>query len=98
MATATRKCKVCGKQYEYCHSFRQNTGNIFRWQDVACSPECGAIYLEQIIASRGGVTSTENSSPTKNGKDYNEPIEDDEDDSWFEKDFDEEDEENYDEE
>ena len=26
---------------------------VFRWQEVACSPECGAIYLQKINESRG---------------------------------------------
>lgn len=51
MATATRKCKVCGKEYEYCHTFRRD-GNIFRWQDVACCPEHGSIYFERVMAAR----------------------------------------------
>ena len=32
---ATRICKVCGKEYEYCHTQRTVPG-IFRYQDVAC--------------------------------------------------------------
>lgn len=45
-----RKCKVCGKEYEYCHTFRPTT---FRWQDVACCLEHGNEYFAQIAASRG---------------------------------------------
>lgn len=51
MATATRKCKVCGREYEYCHTNRHVAG-VFRWQDVACSHEHGSIYLAQIMESR----------------------------------------------
>lgn len=51
MATATRICKVCGTEYEYCHTARRSAG-VFRWQDVACSPEHGKIYLARIIKSR----------------------------------------------
>lgn len=51
MATATRKCKVCGHEYEYCHTARHIAGT-FRWQDVACSPEHGSIYLAKVIKSR----------------------------------------------
>lgn len=51
MAKATKKCKVCGMEYEYCHTVRRTPG-VFRYQDVACCPEHGSIYLEQIIASR----------------------------------------------
>ena len=50
MATGTRKCKVCGKVYKYCKNYH-DTG-VFRYKDVACSPECGAIYFERIQASR----------------------------------------------
>lgn len=52
MATATKICRVCGKSYEACHTQRPDNG-VFRWQDVACSPECGSIYLARIEASRG---------------------------------------------
>ena len=52
MAKATKKCRVCGKEYEYCHTVRRVPG-IFRWQDVACSPECGSIYLQRVMESRG---------------------------------------------
>ena len=50
MATGYKKCRICGKSYEYCRTNRRTT--IFRWQDVACSPEHGAIYFAQIAASR----------------------------------------------
>lgn len=45
---------MCGKEYEACHTQRPNLNNEFRWQEVACSPECGQIYLQRIIASRSG--------------------------------------------
>lgn len=51
MATATLKCRVCGKEYEACRSAKRIDG-VFRWQDVACSPEHGAIYLDLIRKSR----------------------------------------------
>ena len=51
MATATKKCKVCGIEYEYCHTIRRTPG-VFRYQDVACCPEHGSIYLARITASR----------------------------------------------
>lgn len=44
-------CRVCGKTYEACKSTKHS--NTFRWQDVSCSPECGAEYLRRIQASRG---------------------------------------------
>ena len=52
MATAMLKCRVCGKEYPACHSLRRGD-TTFRWQEVACSPECGAEYLRQINISRG---------------------------------------------
>lgn len=47
MPTTTRICKVCGKEYEYCHTLRRVEG-IFRYQDVACCPEHGSIYLAEV--------------------------------------------------
>lgn len=46
------KCRVCGKEYEPCRSAKLQDG-VFRWREVACSPDCGAIYLQQINESRG---------------------------------------------
>ena len=51
MAKGTRICKVCGKEYEYCKTWLST--DKFRYQDVACSPECGAIYFAKIAESRG---------------------------------------------
>ena len=51
MATATLKCRVCGKEYEACRNAKRVDG-VFRWQDVACSPEHGAAYLDLIRKSR----------------------------------------------
>lgn len=48
---ATKICKICGNEYEYCHTFRRDT--IFRWQDVACCVEHGNEYFARIAASRG---------------------------------------------
>ena len=53
MAIGIKVCKVCGKEYEACHTLRPNMNNEFRWQDVACSPEHGAEYLRRILESRG---------------------------------------------
>ena len=50
MAKVTKTCRVCGKQYEACHT--PNTTGVFRWRDVACSIECGRVYLERIEESR----------------------------------------------
>ena len=52
MAKGIKICRVCGKEYEVCHTQRPNLNNEFRWQEVACSPECGQIYLQRIIDSR----------------------------------------------
>lgn len=89
MATATRKCKVCGCEYEYCHTARRVAG-VFRWQDVACSPEHGSIYLAQIMESRSkGNTAT---TATEAKSDETSKIVDDldecEDDELFEEEFD----------
>ena len=51
MATAVKRCRVCGKEYEACRSANRAAG-VFRWQEVACSPECGSIYLQQIVDAR----------------------------------------------
>lgn len=45
------KCRICDKEYEGCRTAKFVPGQ-FRWQDVACCPEHGSIYLERIIASR----------------------------------------------
>ena len=52
MASAIKVCRVCGGEYEACRSTNRSAG-VFRWQEVACSPECGAAYLEKINESRG---------------------------------------------
>lgn len=51
MATATLKCRVCGKEYEACRNAKRIDG-VFRWQDVACSVEHGSTYLDLIRKSR----------------------------------------------
>ena len=66
MATAMMKCRVCGKEYEACHTLKRIAG-VFRWQEVACSPECGSIYLAKIEASRA-VTPTEKNEAVNNAE------------------------------
>lgn len=85
MAKALKKCRVCGKDYEYCHTFR-TTDNLFRWQDVACSPECGAIYFAKIQASRACNNSD---MPLREDVEDIDEMED----SWFDEDFSDEDDE-----
>lgn len=57
MAGGKRICKVCGKEYDYCKTWLSE--NKFRWQDVACSVECGAKYFADIEASRNKSAETE---------------------------------------
>lgn len=66
MATAMMKCRVCGNEYEACHTLKRIAG-VFRWQEVACSPECGSIYLAKIEASRA-VTPTEKNEAVNNAE------------------------------
>lgn len=47
----TRKCKICGKEYEYCHSNRKQ-GDIFHYQDVACCFEHGREYFALVMKAR----------------------------------------------
>lgn len=51
MSSTFKKCRVCGKEYEACRSANRGD-SVFRWREVACSPECGTIYLNQINESR----------------------------------------------
>ncbi len=55
MPAVTKKCRACGKDYKACPDTRVTTDK-FRWQDVACSPECGAVYFRKIAESRGVTT------------------------------------------
>lgn len=50
MPKAIKKCKVCGKEYEACRTFR--TSDVFRWQDVACCREHGIEYLNKVLEAR----------------------------------------------
>ena len=52
MPKVTKICKTCGKEYEACHT--PNPG-IFRWRDVACSPECAAEYFRAVEIARGNI-------------------------------------------
>lgn len=103
---AIKKCKVCGKEYEYCKTFRPSVG--FRYQDVACSEKCGSIYLTEILKSRGELPEddvTPDKSETESVatvSDYIAPednteeimVDEEDDEEWFDDDLDE-DEEDY---
>ena len=52
MPKVTRICRVCGKEYPYCKTYRDINSDKMIWQDVACSPECGKIYFDRILKSR----------------------------------------------
>ena len=51
MEKATRICKICGIEYPYCKTNRPS--EVFRWQDVACCPEHGAMYFDKVMEARG---------------------------------------------
>lgn len=53
MAIGKKICRVCGKEYESCHTLRPNLNSEFRWQDVACCPEHGQEYLRMVMSARG---------------------------------------------
>lgn len=63
MATAVKTCRVCGKSYEACRTER--AAGVFRWQEVACSPECGAEYLRRVTEARNPSTSTAKTGKAK---------------------------------
>ena len=47
------ECRVCGKLYKVCINCQSGrTGSTYNWRRVACSPECGDIYLQRVIESR----------------------------------------------
>ena len=87
MATATRKCKVCGCEYEYCHTNRRVAG-VFRWQDVACCAEHGSIYFAQIMESRSKANASTKTVYAESEQSAPVVHESDEDDELFEEDFD----------
>ena len=69
MAKGIKICKVCGKEYEACHTLRPNLNNEFRYQDVACCPEHGAEYLRRVLIARGqpGDQKTEETAAAREG-------------------------------
>lgn len=58
MATGTKICKICGKEYECCKTVRHVDG-VFRWQDVACCVEHGQEYLNLVLIARSDTPSDE---------------------------------------
>lgn len=84
MATAIKKCKVCEKEYEYCHTSKRIPG-VFRWQDVACCPEHGSIYFSKIEASRAKAFNKNTNAENCDDLALYEC-----EDEWFEDDFDDE--------
>ena len=50
---------MCGKSYEACRTMMNRTAGVFRWQEVACSPECGAEYLRRINEARNPTPSAQ---------------------------------------
>ena len=58
MPKQTKICRVCGATYEACNSARSGS-SAFNWHEVACSPECGMVYLYRITASRSIVEPVE---------------------------------------
>lgn len=61
-AKSTRICKVCGIEYPYCRTARDE--GLFRWQDVACCAEHGSQYFAEVLASREGKSVPTESVPT----------------------------------
>lgn len=68
MAVCIKQCSVCGRDYEYCHTY-QKIPDKFRWQEVACSPECGAEYFRQIAISRGELSVNDETKASQSNKD-----------------------------
>lgn len=61
MATGTKICKICGKEYECCKTVRHVDG-VFRWQDVACCVEHGQEYLNLVLMARSDTHSASTES------------------------------------
>lgn len=62
MANGTKICRICGKEYPACTTNRLTPG-VFRWKDVACTPECGQEYFRRIMESRTVKTVIEEVEP-----------------------------------
>ena len=64
MTSQMVKCRVCGKEHKPCKSAKYDP-TVFNWREVACSPQCGQIYLERIIASRAPAVEKKTRKSTK---------------------------------
>ena len=53
--SATKICRVCGKEYVPCRSIRPED-KTFNWRVVTCSPKCGEEYFRQVAVARGEVS------------------------------------------
>ena len=102
MAVATRICKICGSEYEYCRTER-NVPNLNRWQDVACCVDHASEYFARVEAARAASSPTlhiENSNVEQevviSNVDMEIDIEDDGEFEYSDEEYDDEDE--YDEE
>lgn len=51
MPKQKKVCRVCGAAYEACRSIKTGDAS-FNWREVACSPECGMVYLQSVMAAR----------------------------------------------
>ncbi len=69
MPNQVRVCRVCGKKYEACRT--PKVSNAFRWQDVSCSPECGAEYLRKVQLSRGIISEDESDDVIRYNEEFN---------------------------
>ena len=44
-----KECRICGAKYEAC---RTKQPGVFNYREVACSRECGKLYLQLVEESR----------------------------------------------
>lgn len=56
---AKKICRVCGKEYEACKNTVRNPNLTFRWQELACSKECGLEYFKKVSQARNVDTNTQ---------------------------------------
>lgn len=87
MSLNIKKCRVCEKEYRACNPLGSNTKK-FRWQAYTCSPECGSVFLERLIASQSKTTEPESVVETEESviDDLYTPESDDDYDIWYDED------------